>query len=237
MNRAMISAASGMSIEEANLEQISENVANSDNPAYKATDIWVAALDSGLGARVGGTRLNLSQGKLEKSGGPFDLAISGPGFFKVTAPNGDPAYSRLGDFSRSPDGTMVNGQGCTLVGVKLPPNVQDVTVTPDGKILATINGNRNFQIGHITLATFTAPDRLEQGGVKGIFTATAASGPAKDLTPGGETKVSFGMLERSNISIVESMLSLLAAQRAYEADSKGVQSADEMLREANSLQK
>jgi flagellar basal-body rod protein FlgG len=237
MNRAMIAAASGMSIEEANLEQISENVANAENPGYKSSDIWVSALNSGLGAQVGGTRLNLSQGKLEKSGGPFDLAITGPGFFKVSAPNGDIAYSRLGDFSRNPDGKMVNGQGCTLDGVSIPENATDVKVTPDGKILATVNGNKDFQIGHISLAAFAAPDKLRQTGIKGVFMATAASGVSKDLTPGGDTKISFGMLEKSNISIVESMLSLLAAQRAYEADSKGVQSADEMLRIANSLQK
>ena len=237
MNRAMIAAASGMSMEETNLEQISENVANADNPAYKASDTWFSALNSGLGATVGGTRLDLTQGKMMKSGGPFDIAISGSGFFPVTAPNGDQAYSRLGDFIRNPDGKMVNGQGCTLNGVTIPANATDVTVAPDGKILATVNGNKNFTIGQITLATFAAPEQLRQSGIKGIFSATSGSGPATALHPGGETKVSFGMLEKSNISIVESMLGLLAAQRAYEADSKGVQSADEMLRIANSLQK
>lgn len=237
MNRAMISAASGMSMEEANLEQISENVANADNPGYKASETWFSALNSGLGARIGGTRLNLTQGKLMKAGGPFDMAISGQGFFEVTAPSGEVAYSRLGDFTRNPDGKMVNGQGCTLAGVNLPANATDLNVTPDGKITATVNGNKNFTIGQINLATFSAPDQLRQSGVKGIFSETAASGPPKELSPGGETKLSFGMLEKSNISIVESMLGLLAAQRAYEADSKGVQSADEMLRIANSLQK
>ncbi len=237
MNRAMISAASGMSMEEANLEQISENVANADNPSYKASNTWFSALSSGLGATIGGTRLDLTQGKLQKSGGPFDLAINGSGFFKVVAPNGDLAYSRLGDFSRTADGKMQNGQGCTLVGVNLPANASDVTVLGDGTIQATLDGHKNFTIGHITLATFAAPEQLRQGGVKGIFTPTADSGPALDLRPGGETKIAFGMLEKSNISIVESMLAMLAAQRAYEADSKGVQSADEMLRIANSLQK
>jgi flagellar basal-body rod protein FlgG len=237
MNKAMIAATSGMSVEESVMTQISENLANADTPGYKASDAWVSALNSGLGATTNGTRLNLTQGKMMKSGGPFDLAISGQGFFKVHAPNGDIAYSRLGDFHRDEKGRMVNGQGCTLVGVSLPANLATVDVHEDGKIVGTVGEQKNVALGQIELYRFPAPDQLRQGAVKGVFFSNHATGEAQAFTPGDGTKLEFGELEKSNISIVESMLSLLSAQRAYEANSKGVQAADEMLRIANNLQR
>lgn len=237
MNKAMMAAASGMSVEEAAMNQISENLANADTPGYKASDAWFSALNSGLGSTYGGTRLNLSQGKMLSTGGPFDIALDGPGFFKVHAPNGDVAYTRLGDFHRGEDGRMVNGQGATLFGVFLPADATDVTVRANGEIRGTHAGTKNSVLGHIDVFAFTAPDMLRQSSVKGTFFETKSSGPAERITAGDETKVNFGVLERSNISIVESMLSLLNAQRAYEANSKGVQAADEMLRIANNLQR
>jgi len=237
MNRAMVAAASGMSVEETSLEQISENLAHADQAGYKGSEAWFSALSSGLGAGYGGVRLDLSQGKLMKSGGPFDLALQGHGFFQVKAPSGELGYTRLGDFRRNLDGRMVNGQGCELVGVTIPAEATDVTVREDGHIVGTFGDRHDVALGRVELWDFASPERVRQNGTKGLFFATADSGAAHGIEAGGETKIAFGMLEKANVSIVESMLSLLAAQRAYEANSKGVQAADEMLRIANNLQR
>lgn len=233
----MMAATSGMSVEEMAMNQISENLAHADEPAYKSSEAWFSALNSGLGAVYGGTRLNLTQGKMMKSGGPFDLALDGPGFFKAKAPSGDTVYTRLGDFHRNEQGQMVNGQGCILIGVSIPANSTKVDVHEDGRILGTIADRKDVPLGQIELYRFPAPDQLRQGSVKGMFFPNHASGAAVAFKAGDQTKITFGMLEKSNISIIESMLSLLTAQRAYEANSKGVQAADEMLRIANNLQR
>ncbi len=232
-----MAAASGMSVEETAMNQISENLANADSPGYKASDAWFSALNSGLGSVSGGVRLNLSQGKMMKSGGPFDLALDGPGFLKIHTAAGDVGYTRVGDFHRDPKGRMVNGMGGVLFGVAIPASATDIDVHQDGEIVGTLNGKKETVLGKVELFNFPSPDQLRQGSVKGIFFATPASGQATAFKAGDETKVNFGELERSNISIIESMLSLLTAQRAYEANSKGVQAADELLRIANNLQR
>jgi len=237
MNRAMSAASSGMSVQEAAMVEITENLKNASTPGFKASEVWASALTSGLGATAGTTRLNLSQGKLMQSGGPFDLAIQGTGFFKVHAPNGDVAYTRAGDFHRDQSGQMVNGMGATLVGVSIPADCVKVDVQTDGTIKGDVGGRKNVTLGKISLYNFPAPDQLKQGGVKGMFFSNRASGDAYEFSAGGGSKIQFGVLEKSNISIMESMLSILDAQRSYEANSKGVQAADEMLRIANNLQR
>jgi flagellar basal-body rod protein FlgG len=170
-----------------------------------------------------------------KTGGAFDVAIDGNGFFRVER-DGRDAFTRAGSFSRAADGTLRNSDGWTLRGVHIPANAVDVSVAPNGRVTATLDTHLGVQVGQIKLASFVAPEKLRPFG-SALFTATSESGAPQSVATGGEhqPKISFGMLEKSNVSTIESMMAILAAQRAYEANAKGVQAADEMLRIANNL--
>ncbi len=237
MNRAMFSSATGMAAQQKNLDVVADNLANADVAGFKSAQATFAALggNAQLGTSATGTREIFAQGKLEKSGGPFDVAIDGAGFFRVER-DGERGYTRAGAFSRGADGTLRNADGWKLGGIKIPANAQNVTVAADGRVSADLGGHATLALGRIRLAGFDAPEGLRPIG-SAIFAATQASGLAHELRAGGDRqpKLAFGMLEKSNVSIIESMMAILAAQRAYEANSKGVQAADEMLRIANNL--
>lgn len=239
MNQAMFAAASGMAAQQINLDIIADNLANADVLGFKGS---VAAFSDvrvpgsiGMGTASAGTRLLFEQGKLMKSGGPFDVALDGPGFFAVHKGR-EHAYTRAGSFERAADGTVRNDQGWTLDGVRVPAGALRIDVRPDGRVLVDTAGRKGIEAGAIGLAGFSAPERLNALGTA-LYRATRDSGPARPLPAGGEgqTRVAFGMLESSNVSIIESMMEILNAQRAYEANAKGVQAADEMLRIVNNL--
>jgi len=238
MSTAMIAAASGMAAQQANLDVIAENLANADVAGFKAASATFAELTSrgedGLGAARTGTQLSFEQGRVEKSGGAFDLAIDGPGFLVVSDANGRRAYTRDGSFARASDGSLRNANGWRLSGVRVPEDATGASVTERGEVVAqTPRGPET--IGRLRLAEFSTPQGLAR--VEGaLFRATAASGTMRLVVPGGDgPQIRFGMLEKSNVSIVASMMQILSAQRAYEADAKGVQAADEMQRIANNL--
>ena len=237
MNRAMFAAATGMAAQQQNLDIIADNLANADVAGFKSAQATFAPIggNAGLGTASTGTRQLFAPGKLEKSGGPFDVAIDGRGFFALER-GGERAYTRAGAFSRAADGSLKNADGWRLEGVRIPPDARDVTVAPDGNVTAGIGGRASVRIGRIALAAFDAPERLRPMG-SALFAATDRSGKPHAIAAGGdrEPKLAFGMLERSNVSVIESMMAILAAQRAYEANSKGLQAADEMLRIANNL--
>lgn len=238
MNRAMYAAATGMAAQQRNLELIAENLANADVAGFKgaaATFAAIASAGGGLGTAAAGTHVMFTQGKLERSGGPFDVAIDGAGFFSVTDDRGRVAFTRNGEFSRGPDGALRNAQGCKLTGVRIPADALSVEVSAAGDVAAqTAHGKK--ACGRIRLAEFASPERLESSGGT-LFFETRDSGRPRDVDPGkrGGPQIKFGMLERSNVSIVEAMMQILAAQRAYEANAKGVQAADEMMRVADNL--
>lgn len=226
MNRALYAAANGMAAQQQNLETIAANLSNADVAGFKGAE-----------ATASGTRTIFTQGKLERGTGPFDLAIDGPGFFCVTNDRGERAYTRDGEFSRAPDGTLRNAQGWRLQGVRIPENALSASVSDDGTVTATFqNGKRTC--GRIRLSGFPAPDFLRSAGGTQFF-ETRDSGKAREIQAGSTSgpSIRFGMLERSNVTIVEAMMEILTAQRAYEANAKGVQAADEMLRIANNLQR
>ncbi len=241
MDRALFAAATGMAAQQQNLDTIASDLANADVAGFKGSVQTFAELaapgESGLGTVSTGTRVLFTQGKLARSGGPFDLAIDGPGFFAVTDERGRRAYTRDGSFARAADGTMRDAGGCRLDGIRIPADALSATVADDGTVRAAFaSGVRT--IGRIRLAEFASPENLRNvGGSR--FEATPASGKARFILPGTHDgpHVRFGMLEQSNVSIVESMMRILTAQRAYEANAKGVQAADEMLRIANNLQR
>lgn len=234
MNRALLAAATGMAAQQTNLDIIANNLANADVAGFKGavgsfTDV-AAPGEPGLGTASLGTHAVFVQGKFVKSGGPFDLAIDGPGFFRIVGEHGERAYTRDGEFSRSSDGTLRNAQGWRLDGPAIPGDAISAHVTESGLVsVQTALGSRT--VGRIRLAEFASPEHLQ--GIGGtLFAATRDSGLPRivDAGAGGGPTIKFGMLEESNVSIIESMMQILTAQRAYEANAKGVQAADEMLR-------
>lgn len=236
MNRALFASATGMAAQQKQLDVIADNLANADVVGFKSAQATFAAIGANaeLGTAATGTRAIFSAGKLERSGGPFDVAIDGPGFFRVER-DGERGYTRAGAFSRANDGSLRNADGWKLCGVEVPAGAQAIAVAGNGWVSAQVDGHRK-ELGRIVLAAFDAPERLRPVG-SALFAATPGSGTPRALIAGGDRqpKITFGMLEKSNVSIIESMMAILAAQRAYEADSKGVQAADEMLRIANNL--
>ncbi|HEV7179090.1 MAG TPA: flagellar hook-basal body protein [Candidatus Baltobacteraceae bacterium] len=241
MDRALFAAATGMAAQQQNLDVLSNNLANSEVAGFKESSQTFAVLAApgapGLGTIATGEQTLFKQGKLEKSNGPFDVAIDGPGFFALRDARGRRAYTRNGEFARASDGTLRTADGWRLENAGIPPDALSARVTEDG-VLTVTTSNGAKRLAQLRIAIFPAPEHLRAAGST-IFTATHDSGPAKMIVPGGDDgpKIRFGMLERSNVSIIESMMQILAAQRAYEANAKGVQAADEMLRIANNLQR
>ena len=240
MDRALFIAAGGMDAQQQNLDTIAANLANADVTGFKGSVrqfAELAAPGESLGTVALGERVLLTQGKLSKGGGPCDLAIDGPGFFAVDDPRGGIAYVRGGAFSRGADGALRDERGLRLHGIRVPSDALSMTVADDGTIRATFaTGTRT--IGTLKLYEFPAPDRLRAiGGT--LFQRTFEAGSPHAIESGRTNgpAIRFGMLEQSNISIVDAMMQILTAQRAYEANAKGVQAADEMLRIANNLQR
>lgn len=229
-----------MAAQQQNLEIISENLSNADVAGFKgatATFTDIAGPVGSLGTAEIGTHTVFTQGKLMHSGGPFDLAIDGPGFFAVTDDRGRHAYTRDGEFARAADGSLRNAQGWRLDGVRIPDDALSASVSEDGAVSVT-TAKGKAACGRIRLAEFAAPEYLQSAGGT-LFFATHASGKAHFVAAGsaGGPAIKFGMLEKSNVTIIEAMMQILAAQRAYEANAKGVQAADEMMRIADNLQR
>jgi flagellar basal-body rod protein FlgG len=235
----MYAAASGMAAQQQNLDVIADNLANADVAGFKRVAAGFVDVNAGgtigLGTASAGTRPDFAQGKLMKSGGPFDVAIDGPGFFRVERA-GQRAYTRNGEFARAADGTLRNTDGWQLRDIRIPDDATELHVAPDGRVTTDAPEAAARPAGRIRLATFASPENLRAlGGT--VFAATRESGPEHHIDPGAPNvpRIAFGMLEQSNVSIIESMMQILTAQRAYEANAKGVQAADEMQRIANNL--
>jgi flagellar basal-body rod protein FlgG len=240
MEKALYAAATGMAAQQLNLDVIANNLANADVAGFKGSTPSFTALvapgETGLGTAPLGEHVVFTQGKFSKATGSFDLAIDGPGFFIVVDDSGHRAYTRDGEFSRGADGTLRDARGYRLENVRIPHDALSASVGDDGFVsVATSHGRK--VVGRIHLAEFNAPENLASAGGT-LFAATRASGPARIVDAGEHgPRVLFGMLEESNVNIIEAMMEMLAAQRAYEADAKGVQAADETLRIANNLQR
>ena len=241
MDRALFAAATGMTAQQTNLDLIANNLANSEVNGFKGSTAIFAALaapgEAAAGTVSTGEQIVFKQGKLDKSNGAFDVAIDGPGFFILSDGAGRYAYTRNGEFARAADGTLRTSDGWRLDGVRIPQNALSVSVSENGVVHA-VTAQGTQRIGTLQLAEFPAPEHLRSSGGT-TFSATQQSGRAARIHPGSSDgpKIRYGMLERSNVSIIESMMEILSAQRAYEANAKGVQAADEMLRIANNLQR
>jgi flagellar basal-body rod protein FlgG len=235
MNRALYAAATGMAAQQQTLDVVADNLANADVVGFKRATATFAAIGADLGTAATGLRRSFEQGKLERSGGPFDVAIDGEGFFVVER-DGRRGYTRAGSFARAGDGSLQNAEGWRLTGLRVPADATKIDVAANGTVSVDLASGARRSIGRIRLTAFAAPEHLHPIG-SALFAATRESGASAALALGGARgpKIAFGMLEHANVSIVEAMMAILAAQRAYEANAKGVQAADEMQRIANNL--
>ncbi len=197
---------------------------------------YAIGLNLGTGVKVQGTARIETQGALNTTGNSLDLAIDGDGFFQVQLPGGQTGYTRAGNFSRSAEGQLVTAQGYPVQpGITVPENVTGITVGNDGTVSAIIAGEAEpAQLGQITLASFANPAGLQATG-DNFLIETAASGAAQ-VGPAGENgrgSLRQGMLEGSNVNVVEELVDMIECQRAYEVNSKMISAVDEMLRNAN----
>lgn len=201
-----------------------------------AETAYAVGLNLGTGVAVQGTSRINTQGTLSNTGNGLDLALDGPGFFQVERPGGELVYTRAGNFTLSADGQLVTAQGYPLQpAIELPQGAQSLAIAPDGTVSAVLPGeSAPAELGQIAIASFPNPAGLKALG-DNFLGETAASGAA-ELGAGGEAgrgSIRQGMLEASNVNVVEELVEMIEAQRAYEINSKMVSAVDEMLRNAN----
>lgn len=196
---------------------------------------YANGLNLGTGVSVQSTTRIDTQGPMETTGNSLDLALDGAGFFQVQMPGGQLGYTRAGNFSRSSEGNLVTSQGYQVMpAIQIPANTTQITISEDGTVSASVAGGESQQVGQIQVASFANPAGLQAGSDNFLF-ETAASGPVQMGIAGedGRGHLKQGMLEGSNVSIVEELVDMIECQRAYEINSKMISSVDEMLRNAN----
>lgn len=259
MIRALYTAASGMNAQQANIDNVAHNLANVNTTGFKKSRVEFEdlvyqqiksagtatsqeaeapiGLETGLGARAVATARNFSTGNLRSTNNPLDLAIEGMGFFQLTLPGGETGYTRAGALHLNGQGQLVTADGIQInPAIAIPANATTVSVSKDGIVSASIPGQGPQQVGTIELASFQNPAGLEARGGN-VFVATTASGEPTTGVPGtdGIGTIAQGFLEDSNVSVVEEMVNMILGQRAYEANSRVIRAADEMLQQVNSL--
>ncbi|MEO5357735.1 MAG: flagellar basal-body rod protein FlgG [Nitrospirae bacterium YQR-1] len=262
MQRSLFIAATGMTAQQTNINVISNNLANVNTYGYKQgraefQDLMYQAIISpgaqtaegmvsptgeqiGLGVRPAAVGKIFKQGDFINTGNEMDLAIEGQGFFQILMPDGTIAYTRSGAFKLNQDGNIVNDSGYPLEpAITVPNDTVSFSVSTDGIVSVLQNTQTSYtQLGQIELARFVNPSGLKALG-KNLFQQTDASG-AETLgtaTQDGFGSIAQGFLETSNVSVVDEMVNMIVAQRAYEFNSKAIQTSDEMLQTANNLKR
>jgi flagellar basal-body rod protein FlgG len=189
-------------------------------------------LQLGTGVKPAATARVFTQGNLQQTGNNLDIAINGSGFFQLQLPDGSTGYTRDGSFRVDAQGQLVTSNGYALVpGITIPPNAQSVTIGQDGTVSISQAGSAAVTtVGTIQLSTFVNPAGLNSMG-QNIFTETPASGTATPGNPGanGHGTLSQGYIETSNVNVVEELVAMIQTQRAYEINSKAIQTSDQML--------
>jgi len=262
MIKAMRSAASGMSGQQMNIDNIANNLANVNTTGFKRTSVEFqdvlyqnfrqAGTESAVGATIPtnlaigygtkpvATTREFSVGQFQQTGNALDMAISGDGFFQILMPDGTTSYTRDGSFKMSAEGEIVTADGFRMLPeVTVPEDAESVSISIDGEISVLLTGNDEPQsIGNIELARFVNPAGLSAVG-HNLYIQTAASGDPITGTPtqDGLGKIEQGYLEMSNVEIVDEMVNMIVAQRAYEINSKVIQTSDDMAQVANTLKR
>ncbi len=262
MIKAMNTAATGMVAQQTNIDNIANNLANVNTTAFKKSriefqdilyqnfrragtpsavgSIIPVNLDVGYGSRAVATSRQFTPGSVTITNNATDLSISGNGFFQVQMPDGTNAYTRDGSFKISADGQLVTADGFRMTPeITVPQDATDLAVGIDGQVNAMVIGNEApQQVGQIELAKFINPAGLSAVG-HNLFIETAASGSPTTGNPGndGLGTIDQGHLETSNVSVVDEMVNMIMAQRAYEINSKVIQTSDDMTQVVNSLKR
>jgi flagellar basal-body rod protein FlgG len=262
MIRSLWTSATGMQAQALNLDVIANNLANVNTAGFKKSraefqDLLYETLRPAgtsssqdtqvpTGIQIGhGTRPStvlkiFSQGNMENTKNELDLAIEGDGFFQIILPNGETAYTRDGSFKLDSDGRIVNSDGFALEPeISIPSDALSISVGIDGTVSVLQAGDSTpSEIGTIELARFVNPAGLISTG-RNLYITSEASGDEMTGTPGedGLGSIAQGFLEMSNVSVVDEMVSMITAQRAYEVNSKSIQTADEMLQIANNIKR
>jgi len=256
MMRALYTAAAGMAAQQFNIDTISNNIANVNTAGFRSnqarfqdliyqqlraagtpvgSSVVPVAQEVGLGVKVSSSEKIFTQGTIAQTNAPLDAAIEGDGFFQVTKPDGTIAYTRDGSFSQNASGAIVTSDGYFLnPQITVPQAALGVSINPDGSVTATLPGSTAPQtLGQIQLARFTNNAGLAPEG-QNLFSQTGASGAPVVSQPGvnGAGTLQGGYIENSNVSIVDQMVAMITAQRAFEANSKAVSTADQMLQTA-----
>jgi flagellar basal-body rod protein FlgG len=261
MIRALYSAASGMTAQQLNVDNIANNLANANTAGYKERraqfqDLLYqnivqpgaaasqqttvpSGLQLGMGTRSSSNEIIFTQGNFSQTDNPLDIVIQGNGFFQVRRAQGDLAYTRDGSFQVDKDGNLVTSDGNVIEPqITIPSNAQSVTVAPDGTVSYMQPGQSvATKAGQIQIANFQNPAGLNSLG-HNLYQPTDATGAATLGTPGGQEGLGTllqGYTEQSNVSIVQEFINLIIAQRAYEANSKVVKAADDMYQQVNNL--
>jgi flagellar basal-body rod protein FlgG len=256
MMRALYTSASGMQAQQYNIDTISNNVANVNTTGFRKNqarfqDLVYQQLRSpgtpvgasvvpvgqevGLGVKIGASEKLFTQGTLQATGNTLDMAIEGDGFFQIQLPDGTVGYTRDGSFKQDANGAVVTSDGYFLLPqITVPQNATQLTISQTGLVTAQVPGQNTPQnVGQLQLVRFTNPAGLAPQG-NNYFTQTGASGAPTISQPqlNGTGIIQSGYLEQSNVSVVDEIVNMIVAQRAFEASSKGVTVADEMLQTA-----
>jgi len=260
MLRSLYSAASGMESQQMNLDVISNNLANVNTTGFKKSKIEFedllyqttkvpgadqgsgnqtpTGIQIGHGAQAVATSRIFTTGELSKTGEELDVAINGDGFFQVQLPDGTLGYTRAGSLKKASDGRITTSEGLTVLSGfgAVPAGTINITIASTGAVTYTTSSGA--PTSQIQLSRFMNPNGLLSIG-HNLFKETTSSGTAELGTPGenGFGSLEQGSLEMSNVTVVEEMVHLIMAQRAYEVNSKAVQAADEMLQQGNNLKR
>jgi flagellar basal-body rod protein FlgG len=262
MLRALWTAATGMEAQQLNIDVIANNLANVNTTGFKksradfqdllyqtireagakssADTIYPTGIQLGLGARNGAIQKVFLQGDFQQTQNPFDLAIEGKGFFQIAQPNGETAYTRAGAFKQDEQGRLVTSDGYPVEPqITIPADALTITIGTDGTVSVVQAGqNSPTAVGQMQIVTFSNDAGLNSLG-RNLYSETEASGSPTLGTPGenGLGTLLQGYLELSNVNISEELVNMIVGQRAYEVNSKAIQTADEMLQTANNAKR
>lgn len=260
MIRALHTAATGMASQEANVNTISNNIANVNTTGYKkartefddllyetvqeaggrsnANTQYNVGVQTGSGSKVSATRKVHSQGAIQLTNNPYDLMVNGDGFFGIVGNDGEMKFTRDGSFNVDNQGNLVTRAGQKVFpGITVPPNVMSINIAENGQVEAFVrNSPEPLQLGQIPVFTFVNPVGLRSEGGN-LYAATQASGQANQGVGGKDNTgtVIQGSIEASNVNVMNEMTDLIKAQRAYEMNSKVMGVADQMLQTVNNI--